>query len=449
MNIVRENIDELNAVVKIKLGPEDYESKVEDKLQDLRRKARVPGFRQGHVPLGMIKKMAGTGTLIEEINKLLSNSINEYIHENQLNILGNPLPKRDDDASIDWEKQKEFEFEFELGLAPSVDLSVLPKLKVEKYVINVDDKLLNDQIKDLTRRYGKMSDASVITEEDFLTGRFDEVDKNGVEVENGISNSTSWLVSNIENKKVKKALIGLTQGQSIILKYDQFDSDTEKARLLGVKKDNLIFNKNSFRFTVEKISHIDGAEVNQALFDKIFGPGSVTSESAFRQRVSEDLKKQFNGTSDQKVFYDIQERIIEKTKIALPDGFLKKWLQNANEKPLTLEQIESEYDMYARSLKWQIIENKVIREYKLEVPREEAESYTMGLIKEQFAMYGQMNPEEQQLRETAQGLLQNEEEAKRIFDQLYDKKLMELFNRELKIKEKKISYDDFLKLARK
>lgn len=449
MNIVRENIDDLNAVVKIKLGPEDYQDKVENRLKDLRKNAKVPGFRQGHVPIGMIKKMAGTGTLIEEINKILSNSINDYISENELNILGNPLPKKQDEKTIDWESQKEFEFEFELGLAPKFELNVLDKIKVEKYQINIDDKLLNNQIKDLARRYGKMSESNSITEDDFINGTFEEVDKNGELLEGGLSNSSSWLISNIENKKVKKALIGLTNGQSVIIKYDQFDNDDEKARLLGVKKDELIFKKSSFKFTIDKINHIEPAEINQELFDKIFGEGKVKSEAEFREKVTTDLKAQFDGTGDQKLFYDIQERIIEKSKISLPDEFLKKWLQNANDQGLTIEQIESEYDQYARSLKWQIIENKIIREHKLEVSKEEAETFTMGLLKQQFAQYGQQEPDENMLRETAQSVLQNSEEAKRIFDQLYDRKLMEMFKSNLKIKDKKISYDDFLKLARK
>lgn len=449
MNIVRENIDDLNAVVKIKLGPEDYQEKVENRLRNLRKNARVPGFRQGHVPIGMIKKMAGTGTLIEEINNILSASIKDYIFDNELKILGNPLPKRKDESAIDWESQKEFEFEFEVGLAPEFDHDVLSKIKVEKFIINIDDKLLNNQIKDLARRYGKMSESTSIGEEDFISGTFEEIDKSGELLENGISNPTSILVSNIENKKFKKALIGLSVGQSVIIKYDQFDSDSEKARLLGVKKNDLIFKKSSFKFTITKINHIEPAKVDQELYDKIFGPEKIKSETEFRQKVSEDLKHQFGDTGDQKLYFDIQEKIIEKSKISLPDSFLKKWLLSANENELTSEQIDSEYDMYARNLKWQLIENEIIKENKLEVSKEEAENYTMSLLLQQFAMYNQQSPDEQLLRETAQNLLKNSEEAKRVFDQLYDKKLMEFFKNKIKIKDRKISYDDFIKLARK
>lgn len=449
MNIVRENIDNLNAVVKIKLGPEDYQEKVDNRLRNLRKNAKVPGFRQGHVPIGMIKKMAGTGTLIEEINNILSASIKDYIFDNELRILGNPLPKRKDESAIDWESQKEFEFEFEVGLAPEFDHDVLGKIKVEKYSINIDDKLLNNQIKDLARRYGKMSESNSIGEDDFISGTFDEFDKNGELLENGISNPTSILVSNIENKKFKKALIGLSVGQSVIIKYDQFDSDSEKARLLGVKKNDLIFKKSSFKFTITKINHIEPTKVDQELFDKIFGPEKVKSEPEFRQKVSEDLKHQFGDTGDQKLYLDIQEKIIEKSKISLPDNFLKKWLLSANENELTSEQIESEYDMYARNLKWQLIENEIIKENKLEVSKEEAESYTMSLLLQQFAIYNQQSPDEELLRQTAQNLLKNSEEAKRVFDQLYDKKLMEFFKNKIKIKDRKISYDDFIKLARK
>lgn len=449
MNIERQNIDDLNALVKIKLGPEDYENRVQTKLQDLRKKAKVPGFRQGHVPLGMIKKMAGASTMVEEINQILSKSINEYISENKINILGHPMPKNDKEDDIDWNQQKEFEFEFELGIAPNIDLNVLSKIKLDKYNIQVDDKLLNEQMTDLAKRYGKMSEGTVVVEDDMLTGTFEEVDKNGNLIEEGIVNNSNLLVSSIENKKVKKAFIGCIAGSSVVFKYDQFNSDDEKARLLGKEKSELIFNKSLFKFTIEKVNHIEPTEINQELFDKVFGPDTVKSLDEFKQRVSQDLSKQFEQTSDQKLMYDIQEKIIEKSKLDLPNEFLKKWLLKSNENPLTIDQIESEYEAYARSLKWQLIENNMIKEFKLEVSREEAEQYTMDLLLQQFAMYQQAAPEEEQLRDTAKNLLENKEEAKRIFDQLYDKKVITYFKSNLKIKDRKISYNDFLKLAKK
>ena len=275
------------------------------------------------------------------------------------------------------------------------------------------------------------------------------MDKNGEVIAGGISHNSALLISSIENKKVKKALLDLTVGQSVILKHDQFDSEEEKSRHLGRKKEELIFNKSSFRFTITKIQHIQETEISQEFFDKVYGPGVVANEADFRLKVAEDLKKQFSQNSDQRLFYDIQDRIIEKSKIALPDNFLKKWLENSNEKSITREQIEAEYDLYARSLKWQIIENMIIREKKLEVSKEEAELYTVELLKKQFEAYGQSAPPDEELRQTAHGLLHKSEEARRVYDQLYDKKLMEMFKNDLNLKEKKISYDDFIKLARK
>ncbi|MEQ8323404.1 MAG: trigger factor [Vicingaceae bacterium] len=449
MNIERENIDKLNALVKIKLGPEDYEKRVEERLKDLRKKAKIPGFRQGHVPFGMIKKMAGTSTLVEEINSILSKSINEYISENKINILGNPLPKKDSESTINWEKQQEFEFEFELGLAPSFDPGTLDKVKVEKYEIQVNDKLMDQQTLDMAKRYGQVSESQLSVEDDMLTGTFEEVDRNGNLVDGGITSKGSMLISNIESKKLKKSLTGIGPGISVTIKYDQFNSDEEKAKLLGKKKEDLIFNKSPIKFTVEKVNHIAPAEVNQDLFDKIFGPGKVKSLEEFRQKMKDDLTLQFDQTSDQKLMLDFQEKLIEKSKIALPDKFLKRWLLNANDQSLTAEQIESEYDVYARSLKWQIIENHIIKEKNLEVTAQDAENYTVELLKKQFASYGQAPMEEEQMRETARSVLTNNEEAKRIFDQLYDQRLLEFLKGNLKIKEKKISYDDFLKLAKK
>lgn len=444
MNISKEVIDDLNAVIKVHVSPEDYEPKVESALREYKKKVNLPGFRKGHVPMGMVKKMAGKSVLAEELNKILSESLQKYISEEKLEILGNPLPK--EDTKIDFENQTEFDFEYEVGLAPKFEVNLDDKLKVEKYKVKVDDKLIEKYVDQARRRYGKMTNPEVVEEKDMVYGTFQELNDDGSVKEDGIKHQSIIVIEEITDKKLQKEFIGKKVGDAVVLDPHVISSnEIDAAAALGIKTEEFKTLKSNFKFTIEKINRLIPAEINQDFFDKIYGPNVVKSEDEFRNKIKEEIEKGLELDSDRKFKMDVQDKLIDKLKLKLPDAFLKKWILASNEKPISPEQVEKEYDLYAKSLIWQIIENKIFKNYDVKVDFDEVVNYTIELIKNQM---GEMaaNMSEEELKNTAHRVLQNQEEARNIYGQLYDNKLMELFKEKVNIKEKEISYDEFVKL---
>ena len=321
MHITQEKIDALNTLVKIKLVPEDYEESVSKRLKEYRKKAKIPGFRPGNVPMGVVKKMAGKGTLIEEVNKILSNSIYKFITENKLDILGNPLPKGNDEKEIDWENQQDFEFTYELGLAPEFEIELSEKLKFDRYVVKIDQKLIDQYTNDVAKQYGKMTNPEVAEDDDILYGQFEELDSNGLPKEEGITNSSSLIIQAVSDKKLKKLLIGAKSGDRFEIKVQQFKDDTDIERMLGVTREAA--KKITFSFNLEKVNRLLPADLNQELFDKVYGPGVVKSKEEFHNKVADEIKSRFETTTDQKLQADVQLKLIDKLKLSLPDEFLK------------------------------------------------------------------------------------------------------------------------------
>lgn len=448
MNITREKVDDLNAILKVELKQEDYQEKVDAQLKDYRKKANIPGFRKGHVPMGMVKKMVGTNLLVDEINKILSESLHKYIEDEKLDILGNPLPKIGEEDKIDWENQTDFEFRYDLGLAPQFDVKVGDKYKFEYYKIKVADKDVDKYINDVAKRYGKMSNPDVAEADDMIFGNFEELDGTGNVKEGGINHSSVIIIEAVTDKKLQKALVGAKSG-------DTFDVDPrtispqekDQAAALGV--DEVTFKSiiSKFKFTVDKVNRIIPADLNQELFDKVYGPGAVSNEKEFKDKVREELGRGLSVDADRKLKVDVQEELIKKLKLDLPNEFLKRWIVASNEKPITPEQIEAEYDEYAKGLKWQLIENKIIKDNNVKVEHEEVIEHTKGLLAQQMAGMGMPTNDDEQLTETANRVLQNEEEARNIYMMMYDNKLMTLYKNSFKLKEKEVSYDDFVKIA--
>ena len=447
MEVVKKDTGKLSAEIAIKIQEKDYKDQVEKSLKNYRKQVNLPGFRKGMVPMGMVKKMVGTNILVEEINRLLSSKMQSYITDEKMEILGNPLPKEEEAQAIDWESQKEFDFTYEVGLAPEVKISLSDKDKFDKYNIQIADKMLNEQMDEIAKRYGKMVPADKSAEGDMLYGKFEELEKGKVK-EDGISNSTVLNIATIDNKKEQKKLIGLKAGDSVSLKVAQLASENYVASWLGIDVSEVKDIKSDFNFTVEKINRMEAAEYTQELFDKIYGEGVVKSKDEFKAKIKEEMEKSFAENAEQLFERDVQDHLIKKAKLDLPDDFMKRWLMTANEKPVTKEQIEEDYEDYARGLKWQLIENKLIRENGLELNQDEVVEHTKGLINQQLAGMGQMM-DDKELTETAMRVLSNQEEARRVYDQLYSVKLRKHYNETVKIKERNISYDDFVKLVEK
>ncbi len=448
MNITKEKVDDLNAIIKVQVSQADYQEKVDKVLKDHRKNANVPGFRKGHVPMGMIKKQVGTNVLVDEINKILSESLQKFITEQDLNLLGNPLPKLDEQNKIDWETQKDFEFNYEVGVAPEFDVDLGSKLKLDYYKIKVADKDVDKYIGDVAKRYGKMTNPEVAEADDMLFGKFEELDGTGNIKEGGISHSSVIIISAVTDKKLQKSLVGAKANDTFELDPKKVsEHETDQAAALGVDVTVLKGIISKFKYTVEKINRVIPAELNQELFDKVYGPNAVSDVASFRAKVSEELGKGLSVDADRKLKADVQEKLIAKLKLDLPNEFLKRWIVASNEKPISAEQVEEEYEGYAKGLKWQLIENKIIQKNDIKVTPEEVVEHTKGLLKQQMAGMGLPENNDEELTETANRVLQNEEEARNLYMMMYDTKLMELFKSSLKLKEKEISYEDFIKVA--
>ena len=371
MNISLEKKDDLNGVITITLTPEDYQENVDKQLRGYRKNASLPGFREGKVPMGMIKKMVGTQVLVEEINKVLSDALNKYIIENKLDILGQPLPK-ENDKPIDWNNDKEFTFNYDVAFAPEFKVDINGKTNFDKYVVKIDEKLIDRFVEDAARRYGKLEDAEKAVEEDMLFGKFEELDENGNQIEGGITNESYIVISEVTDKKLQKKLIGAKKGDEIIIDDITAISKNHNdvAGALGITHEQLHNVKNKFKFTVENVKHLVPHELNQELFDKIYGEGQVKSVEEFRNRIKEELEKGLQTDIDKKLYADIQNKLIEKLSLPLPDEFLKRWIVATNEKPISKEDLEREYPAYAKNLQWQLIENKIIKDNDLKVTHE-------------------------------------------------------------------------------
>ena len=443
MNITQEKIDDLNAKLKVEVKADDYQSKVEEVIVNYRKTANIPGFRKGKVPMGQVKKMIGKSVLIDEVNKLLQESIYKHITENKVEVLGNPLPLT---YEVDWDNASDFVFEYEMGLAPEFKVTLDKKGKFDYLQIVADKKMVDHYVTDMAKRYGKMTQPEKSEKTDLMMGEFIQLDGEGNVLEGGINHTSSVALDIIQDKKAQKALVGLAEGDEVILHITK-DFSNDAHHMLNIKKEELETLDADFTFKVNKISRMEPADMTQDLFDKVFGKDTVKSEKEFRAKVKEEVEKSFVGESDNKLKNDVILHLIKKTKLSLPDTFLKKWLVTTNEQGLTEEQVEQEYEQYSKSLKWQLIENKIIKDNELEVKNEDVINHTKELIVSNFAQYGQPAPDDKKLEEIAVQVLGNEEERKKVYNQLYDVKTMSLFKEKFSLKNKEVTYDEFVKLA--
>lgn len=436
MNITKENVDALNAVVKVEISTEDYRGKVDGILQDYRKKADVPGFRKGHVPMGMIRKQYEKSVMIDEVNKLLQESLNNYLVEEKLDILGNPLPKVQEDFSWDAEN---YAFEFELGLAPQFEVNLDTNKEITQYTIVADDELLDKEVENLQKRFGKIITQEVVEENSNIALTF-------VNEEKEIEKKSTIELGSIRTKTNQKKFIGKKVGDVVELKTKGlFDDDHKLMGALGLSHDEIHDLDIPVSATIEEINFTELADVNQELFDKVFGEGKVTSEEELRGKIKEDAEKQFQTQADQQLLNAITEHLIENTKFELPAEFLKRWLAVAGEKPMTAEEAAAEYDKSEKGLRYQLIEGKVLKDNNLQISFEDLKEYTKGFVKAQMAQYGQMNPEEKELDDIAQRVLSNQEEAKRLQEQLVSQKLLEFYKEKMTFDVKEVNYETFVK----
>ncbi len=447
MNITRENIDDLNAVLKIQVERADYDGNVEKVLRDYRKKANIKGFRPGMVPIGLIKKMYGKAVQIDEINKVVTDNIQKYLTDEKIEILGDPLPKIDDNEKIDFDTQESFTFSFELGLAPAFETKLSKKNKVTYYEIAADDKMKNDYLDNYTRRYGKFEKAEISEEKDILKGKIEALDDKGNPGPEGIvADDTSLSIEVIKDKKIKKQFIGRAEKDSIDFDLRKaFPNDNEIAGLLKKQKEEIVKVEGDFRFTINEVSRFRPAELNQELFDRIYGENIIHSEEEFRNRINEEITANLRNESEYKLSVDLKKLAIEKSEFNLPEAFLKRWLLKVNEKT-TEELVEKEFDNFSRDLKWQLIRNKIARTNELKITEEELLKEAEKITRYQFSQYGLFYATDEQVENYAKETLKREEDAKRIADKILEEKVGLILKDIVKLENKSVSIEEFNKL---
>lgn len=435
MNITRNNVDALNAVITIDLVKADFEGKVENVLKDYKKNASIPGFRKGQVPMSLVKKQYGQAVLFEEVNKLLQDNLSNYLNDEKIDILGNPIPVAKD---IDWDADT-LSFDFELGLAPEFTVDLAAGKDLTKYQIVADDEMINEQVEYIQKQYGKL-----VSKEKSEEG--DDIRVKVSNEEEGISNETTINVSDIRTKTNQKKFIGKKVGDVVVISTKGLFEDEHKLmNVLNVDHDKVHGLDVEVSFTIEEVSTQEKAELNQEFFDKLFGEGKVTSEEELRNRIKEDAEKQFAQQAEQKFMNDVVETLVEKTTFDLPKEFLVKWLQTVGETQLTSEQAEEEYTKSENGLRYQLIEGKIIADNEMQITFDEIKDYTSGLIKDQMAQFGQLEPSEDDVTNIVSRVLSNQEEVKRISEQLMNDKMIKLFGEKVNAQTKEVNYKDFVK----
>jgi len=442
MNITRENIDELNAEVRIEIVKADYEEKVDKKLREYRRTASVKGFRPGHVPPALIRKMYGTSVLVDEINTLVSESLSDFILKENIDILGDPVPKNDG-HSFDPEKSDDFTFTFELGLAPVFEVNLAKKQKLTRYLIEPDAKMIADYVDNYARRNGEFITAELSEEKDILKGQIASADGT-------ITNEDASLsVEIVKDEALKKEFIGKKEGDSITFDIrTAFPNDYEIAGLLKIQKDEAKDINGTFTITVREVSRFRPADNDQALWDKVYGEGTVSSAGEFEARVTDEIKGYFSRETDYKLKTDARDTLLKKTEFDLPDEFLKKWLVRVNEKT-TAEDIEKDYDHFRDDLRWQLIKNKIAKDNEVKITDDEILEEAKLFTRDQFTQYGLYYATDDQITSFARDMIKKEDEARRIAEKVLDTKVLDIVIDSMKVDDKKVSAGEFNKLFEK
>ena len=437
MKVSKKDIDKLNSIISIDIEKNDFESNVENVLKDYRKRANIPGFRKGHTPIGIIKKQYGLSVKVDEINKLIQKGLSDYLSNEKLAILGNPVPVEKN--NIDWNSDK-LTFDFEIGLSPKLEVSLKNKKAIPSYEIDVDKKMIDDQIKNIQNQYGKLLAQNRIEDDFEINGNFKNEDFK-------IDNKSNFKLKDIKGKSNKELLKKLTIGDSVELKTKGLftkDSDlTFHLKIDDQKKDEI----KVVNFSLTEINKRVPADLDQELFDKLFGKNSIKSVTELKDKLKKDAESNFANQTDQKLLNDITEHLIDNTKFELPDKFLKKWMQTAGEKKLTEQQANEEYEKSEKGLRYQLIEAKIIEQNDIKIDHIKIKDFAKELIKSQMKQYGQNSPDEKELESIAQRILSNKDEVKRISDQLLSKELLELFKNNLKFKKNKVSYEKFIEMA--
>lgn len=442
MDISLDKKNSTEASIKVKLNEADYQPHVEEKVKEYAKKASIKGFRPGKVPVGLIKKMYGKSIIVEEINNLLSSSLSNYIKENDIQIIGEPLPDQEKTQKIDWENQKDFEFDYEIGMVSDFKYDLSDKIKIKSYKIELDKKGLNETLDNVKKQFGNVTNPEVSLEGDSFFGTFQEVD-------GSISNEALLDWDNIEKKEHKK-FVGIKPGDVVEFDVQKLVNDNhDLMRLLDIGHDKAHDIKGKFTFTIKNINRTEPAEVNQELFDKVFGKDAVKSEKEFTDKIKQTVEENYQRESALLLNRDIRDYLIENTKIEVPSEFLKKWLLVSNEGKITQEDIDREFDDYVRSLKWDLLRNKISEENKVSVENAEVVDRAKMMILSQLGGAGAAEQLKDHMDAFADNYLkaENGQNYMKLYNEVREEKLMNLIQEKITLSEKKVNLDEFKKAA--
>jgi trigger factor len=437
MNITRNHVDALNAVVTVQIDKADYSDRVAKVLADYRKNANIPGFRKGAVPMSLVQKQYGKAIVLDEVNKLLQESLNQYITDEKLDILGNPLPKVGEDFNWDTD---DFTFDFELGMAPAFTINFDKKNTVTRYQIVADNEMLDEQVDRIRSMYGKRSNTDEVAEGNEITGLFTNEEK-------GINETATFTLDVFADKKTAKKFIGLKAGDSLTLNTKGlFDDDHKLMDYLKVSHDEVHGLDIDVTFKIDNVTAIELANLDQDLFDRLFPGGTVTSVDEMKAKLKADAENQLAPQAESKFYNDITEHLIANTAFDLPAEFLKKWLQTAGDQPLTAEEAAEEFERSEKGLRYQLIESKLINENNLQLTFDELKDHAAVLIKGQMAQFGQLDPEDEDVQRIVMRVLSNQEETKRLSEQVMQQKMIQFLIEKSEAPLKEVNYKEFVKV---
>jgi len=447
MNISQESTGDLNALIHINLQESDYINAVNKQLSDYKKKANIPGFRPGMVPIGMIKKMYGESVMVDEVNKTLSEALNKYIIENKINVIGNPLPNMEKSSKINFKTQKDFDFYFDIGLAPEIEIKLTKEIVVPSYSIKITDTEIDKAFEDIKVRFGDDENPEVAEEGDAFQGKFIEVDSDGNVVTGGVENDGFLKYDDIKLKMIQKKFVGKKAGDTISFNIlNAVKEESKVASLLNRHDEGDEKLKSDYRFDIEKIVRTHEAVIGEELYKKVFPSQEIANEEEFRSALSSDLSKHYQRDTDKQFLADTVKELIKIANISLPDEFLKRWLIESNEGKITQEQIDTQYDSYARTFKWQLLEGELLKEHAEAMQVKEEE------VREKVAAYFQTMGSAEltpQIEGIIDQVLSNSEEKQKIYNDIQDEKLIKLFKDNITSKNKKVTTEKFIEIAQK
>ena len=450
MNITQTQIDNLNATLKVQLDKDDYATRVNDALKEYQKKAVIDGFRKGKTPFGIIRKMYGKAVLIEEINKLIGEGLTKYIQDNTLNLLGEPLPNETEGQDLNLD-QENFEFTYDIALAPVMNVKLSKREKVPYYTIKIDDEMIDKQVESICKNSGSLEVVDVVEGTEYLKGELIELDENGKPKEGGIRNEdASVSVYHMKDEEARNAFIGAKAGSEVIFNPARaYPNKTDFAAMLGVSKEEAEKVKSDFCLIVSEIKRYVDAEVNQALFDKLYGEGAVKSVEEFRAKVKEDLGNQFKGHSEYRFSVDARDKMLKKNEdVVLPEAFLKRWMVATN-REMTPESVEKDFDSYREEFKWQLIKTAMVKEYEIKVEDEDMKGMAREIAAAQLQQYGLYGLTNEQLDGFAVRLLEDQKQRANMYERALENKIFATVKEGVKLEEQLVTMDEFGKLFEK